>query len=286
MFVPGDLQLIMENLGQLQTSSMSKPTNHTAPILVSRFACPLPGNTKICISKEGDVWLGGHKSRELVKVDIKGQVLRRREIQNEPNGLSMMECGDVIISPRSCDSRSVSRLLEDDREHHLFDTSPSYSAGVSVTIEQEILTCTVDGRVVRINGDGTNVQQIYKGSGEWSALHAVESTDGSIYISDPSHSAIVMSSKYGKVLSTITHTTDVQQFGRPWGMVVDKMYNILCADFDNNCVYTTHQNEQMRELVGRSHGIQSPTWLAVDNDNNLWITQKNGIINVVKYLAS
>ncbi|KAK3084967.1 hypothetical protein FSP39_022153 [Pinctada imbricata] len=301
-FVPCNLESIVENLGKLHitasplkfiprkqytssSSLKSKALKVTTPTIVSKFKCPLLGSPRICITKEGDVWLGGSGSRELVMVDIKGQVLRRRNIQNRPYSLAVMDCGDVIISPDSGDSRSVSRLMRDGREQHVFDTSPSYSDGVSVTAEQKILMCTLDGRVVKTNGDGTNVKQIYKGRDDYSALHAVEDADGNIYISGGANQAVVKINKDGKVLSTITHTTGGRQLGPPWGLVVDKMDNILCADSANYCVYIIDQNQKMRELVGRSHGIQRPIWLAVDNDNNLWITQYYGNVHVVKYLS-
>ncbi|KAK3084148.1 hypothetical protein FSP39_009006 [Pinctada imbricata] len=286
VYVPGDLQSV---LGKLQVSSpppsVSKPLKLTTPTVVSKFKCPLEGYPQICITKEGDVWLGGSESRELVMVDIKGQVLRRRNIQNRPYSLAVMDCGDVIIIPHGGDSRSVNRLMKDDREQHVFDPSTPCSNGVSVTADQKILICIYDGRVVSINGDGTNVKHIYKCSGIESAIHAVENADGNIYISGWTNHAVVKVNKDGKVLSTITHTTGGQQLGGPWGLVVDKMDNILCADSDKHCVYIIDQNQQMRKLVGHSHGIQRPSWLAVDNDNNLWITQEYGNVHVVKYLS-
>ena len=37
--------------------------------------------------------------------------------------------------------------------------------------------------------------------------------------------------------------------------------------------------------MGESHGIQDPMWLAVDSDDNMWVTQKDGNIKVFKYLT-
>ncbi|KAK3085149.1 hypothetical protein FSP39_025118 [Pinctada imbricata] len=111
LFVPGDLQSIVENMGKLHISPsplMAKPLKLVSTTMVSKFHCQLQGNPRICITKDGDIWLGGYESRELVMVDIKGQVLRRRTIQNRPYSLAVMDCGDVIISPHSDDSRSVS----------------------------------------------------------------------------------------------------------------------------------------------------------------------------------
>ncbi|KAK3084188.1 hypothetical protein FSP39_009780 [Pinctada imbricata] len=284
-FVSGDLQSMVGNIGKLHISHSSLMPKLRTPTIILQFKCPVQGYPRICITKEGDVWLGGSESRELVMVDIKGQVLKRREIHNTPAALAVMDCGDVIISPRGSNSKSVSRLLKDGREQHLYDTSPSCSYGVSVTANQTILICTLDGGVVRINGDGTNVKQVNKGSGEWSAIHAVEAADGNIYITDRSNHAVVIVSKDGQVLSTIKHTTEGQKLQGPIGLVMDKIGNILCADWDNYAVYIIDQNQQMRELVGPSRGILYPQWLALDNDNNLWITQTNGTVHVIKYLS-
>ncbi|KAK3083785.1 hypothetical protein FSP39_003205 [Pinctada imbricata] len=301
-FVPCNIKPIVEKLGKIHTTASplklipgkkhissssltSKPFKVTTPTVVSKFKCPLQGWPSICITKECDVWLGGDETRELVMVNIKGEVLGRRKIQNRPNALAVMECGDVIISPRGDVTRSVSRLLRDGKEQHVFDTSPSWSYGVSVTADQRILICTGDGRVVKTNGDGSNVKQIYQSSGNDSAVHAVEDADGNIYISDYANYAVVKVNKDGKVLSTITHTTGGQQLGRSWGLVMDKMDNMLCTDWNKNAVYTIDQNWQIWELVGRSHGIRDPRWLAVDNDNNLWVTQSDGNVHVVKYLS-
>ncbi|KAK3083741.1 hypothetical protein FSP39_002404 [Pinctada imbricata] len=284
---PGDLQLITEKLRKLLVNPsplMSKSLKITTLTVASKFKCPLEGFPRICITKEDDVWLGGFESRELVMVDIKGRVTRRRKIQNRTNSLAVMDCGDVIISPRSADSKSVSRLPRDGKEQHVFDTSPSISAGVSVTPDQKILICAVDGRVVKTNV-GFNVKEIYNGPGKNYIIQAVENREGNIYITDWDNQSLVKTSEDGKVLSTITHTTEGQQLGRPHGLVVDKMDNVLCTDTENDCVYIIDQNQQISELVGRSQGIQSPHWLAVDNDNNLWITQEDGTVQIVKYVT-
>ena len=56
-------------------------------------------------------------------------------------------------------------------------------------------------------------------------------------------------------------------------------------DYSNGRVYIINQNGEVRELVGKSHGIQKPEWLAVDSDDNLWVTQNDGNIKVVKFMA-
>ncbi|KAK3093800.1 hypothetical protein FSP39_020398 [Pinctada imbricata] len=285
IFLPGDATSIGGILGKLHVKPpplVSEPLKPTLLTMVLMFTCPLQGSLSICTTKEGDVWLGGYGSRELLMVDIKGQVTRREKIQSRPAALAVMECGDIIVSPNCEDSKSVSRLTKNGKEKHIYDASPSYCNGVSVTVDQKILICTGDGRVVKIDGDGTNVKQIYKGSGSDSAVHAVENANGNIYISDFAHSAVVRVTSYGKVQS-IAHTAEGQKLGRPWGLVVDKMDNILCADIDRHCVYIIDQ--QIREMAGCFDRIQEPGWLAVDNDNNLWIAQGNEDVQVAKYLS-
>ncbi|KAK3083614.1 hypothetical protein FSP39_000268 [Pinctada imbricata] len=291
VFVSGSLQKLGENLGKLQVSSTSviakprrNPLKLTKPTIVSKFKCPSQGDPSICINKEGDVWLGGKKSRELVMVNIKGQVLKRRTIQNRPKALAVMDCGDVIISPNVDDSMAISRCLRDGTEQHIFyDETPSCL--VSITADQKILICTVDGRVVRINGDGSNIKQIYRGSGDYSVVHAVENADGNIYISDQNKSAVVMITKDGKVLTTITQTVEGEILKWPLGLVVDKLGNTLCTDISKACVYIINQNGQMRKLIDSSVCNQEPRCLAVDNDNNLWIAHFDGTVLVVKYLS-
>ncbi|KAK3084154.1 hypothetical protein FSP39_009129 [Pinctada imbricata] len=292
VFVSGSLQKLGENLGKLKVSSSSveakprrNPLKLTTPTIVSKFKCPLQGYIypSICINKEGDVWLGGQESRELVMVNIKGQVLKRRKIQNRPNSLAVMECGDVIISPISNDSMAISRCLRDGTEQQIFDETPSCL--VSITADQKILICTEDGRVVRINGDGSNIKQIYRGSGRYSAIHAVENADGNIYISDYNKSAVVMITKDGKVLTTITQTVEREKLKWPLALVVDKIGNTLCTDSAKGCVYIINQNGQIRKLIDSLFFHQSPRFLAVDNDNNLWITHNDGTVLVVKYLS-
>ncbi|KAK3084441.1 hypothetical protein FSP39_013589 [Pinctada imbricata] len=288
-FVDGYLQSIVENLRKLiisPSSLMSKQLKITTPTVVSKLKCPLDGYSRICITKEGDVWLGGHKSRKLVMVDIKGQVIRRMKMKNRTAALAVMDSGDVILSPHGDDSKSVSKLMKYGREQRVFDSSPSASFGVSVTSDQKILICTVDGRVVRINDNGTNAKEIYKGSRNYSTIHAVENANGNTYISNRTNHAVVIVSRDGLVLSTITQTRDGRKLQKPKGLVMDKMHNILCADTDADCVYIIDQNQEMRELVGPSHGIESPQWLAVDNNENLWIAQENGNVHVVKYLSA
>ncbi|KAK3106116.1 hypothetical protein FSP39_013055 [Pinctada imbricata] len=256
-----------------------------AATMMSTFQSPVKGWPSVCTSKEGNVWLGGNQSKEIVMVDTQGRVLQRRNVPNRPHALAIMDCGDVILAS-VCENEKnlVSRLQADGSEQVLFDASPSTNMGVSVTADQKILICTWDGRAVRTNGDGTVVERLYNGSGDGATMYAIENIDGNIYISDMKAHAIVLVSESGGVLSTITKTIEGKDLGWPLGLAMDRKGNLLCLDGENHCVYIMDQNQKLRELVGREHGIQEPRQLDVDNHNNLWIGQFDGTVHIVKYL--
>ncbi|KAK3084883.1 hypothetical protein FSP39_020776 [Pinctada imbricata] len=283
-FVPFDVHSMDKSLWKLRISSVAKPLELIPPQIVSTFKSPLKGNPSICITNNGDVWLGGSDSEKLVMVDIKGKVLKEKKIFIKPSSLAVLDCGDVIMS--HLESRSVTRLLNNGKQQHIFDASPSYGNGVSVNRDQKVLICTIDGRVMRINSDGTNIKRIYKGSSNFFAVYAVESLDGNIYITNPKRPEVLIINENGKVLSTIKHTSNGKAIKQPACLVMDKMGYMLCSDILNDCVYILDQNQQARELVGRAYGIQKPDELDVDRENNLWITQKDGTVIVVKYLSA
>ena len=117
-----------------------------------------------------------------------------------------------------------------------------------------------------------------------SASHAIELPDSNICISDFANKALVIIDKNGKILKQINKPLGVEDIF-PYGLACDSMGNILSADCSNDRVYTFSQNGEVRELVGKSHGMQRPMWLAVDRDDNVWVAQADGHIKVVKYLA-
>ncbi|KAK3084117.1 hypothetical protein FSP39_008451 [Pinctada imbricata] len=288
VYVSGDLHYVVKHLGKLQISeplSITYPLRLNTAKVVSIIKCPVQGYPSMCITKEGEVWLGGSDSRELVMVNIHGEELRRRKIQNRPYALAAMDCGDIIISPRPDDSRSITRLMKDGREQLVFDTSPSWSRGVSVTKDQKILICIEDGRLMRTTSDGTKVKKIYKGSGCDSVEHAVQISNGNIIISNWKHASVVMINMKGEVLSTITRTAEGQMLGRLHGILVDNMDNIFCAGESKSSVYCIDQNQQIRKFIVLSDVFWKPRCLDVDCDKNLWITQFDGNIHVVKYLS-
>ncbi|KAK3082868.1 hypothetical protein FSP39_007488 [Pinctada imbricata] len=286
-FIPADVTEIVGDFVKLQAFPPSVVVKHfesITPTIISKFKSPLQGYPRISITKKGNAWLAGHNERKLAMVDMKGRVLDRRIIENRPFALAVMENGDVVINPRSGDSSSVTRLLLDGTEIPIFDSASSGCYGISVTADQKILISTCDGRVLRIDGVGANVKQIYKGSTQTSSIHAVEGADGNIFISDWAIPAVVIVNNDGKVLSTITQSEEGETVQEPSCLVLDNMGNICCSDRAKDCIYIIDKSRKMRKLVGKSLGIKRPRFLAVDCKNYLWVTQRDGSIFVLRYL--
>ena len=271
---------------KISTAPSLRGTNKqiVEPTILSTFQSELQGYPSICVTDEGKAWIGGYGSRELRLVDRNGKVVRTRQTKNRPYGLSITSSGDIILSPHGGDSRTVMKLRADGTEHPLLDVSPSYSVGMSVTRDGDILVCTTDGRVMRCNEEGGDVRKLYDEKKFRSALHAIELPDSNICISDVANKALVIIDRNGKILKQINTPLGLQYFS-PQGLACDSLGNILSADFDNGRVYITSRTGEIRELVGKSHGIKEPIWLAVDSDNNMWVAQYDGNIKVVKYLA-
>ena len=254
------------------------------PKIVSTFKSNSKGLPSICVTADVNAWVGGDESKELRLVNWKGEEFKTRQTKYRPNALGMAMSGDIIFKPRSEDSRTVMKLRADGTECPLLDVSQSASQGVSVTEDGNILVCTAGGCVMRCNGDGGNVRQLYDGKKKNSVLHAIELPDSNICISDVANKALVIIDKNGKVLRHINQPPGVQDIS-PWGLACDSLGNILLADLKNNRVCIISQGREVRELVGESHGIQAPRWLAVDSEDSLWIAQNDGHVKVVKYLA-
>ena len=241
------------------------------------------GNPSICLTEDGKAWVGGSNSSDLRLLESDGKIVRTRRPTTRPVCLAMTSSGDIILSPYGGD-RTVLKLGKDGTESPLLDISRSFCHGVSVTQDGDILVCTTDGRIMRAKEDGDNVRLIYNGKKELSVVQAIELPDGNICVSDNANKALVIIDKEGHVIRRIVPPTGVEDY-RPWGLVCDSTGNILSADMKNDCVYMVSQTGEFRKLVGASYGIRLPCWLAVDRDDQLWLTQTNGETIVVKYLA-
>ena len=277
---------ISELLAKLKISTaVTRPgTNKqiVEPTIFSTFKSELQGYPSIYVTGEGKAWIGGYDSKELV--DRNGKVIWSRQTKNRPYALAIMLSKDIILSPNNSDSKTVMKLRTDGTECPLLDVSPSDSMGVSVTEDGDILVCTTDGRVMRCNGDGGDVRQLYDGKKNDTARHAIELPDSNICISDVANKALVIIDRNGKILKQINKPLGVENF-YPCGLACDNIGNILSVDYNNDRVYIISQNGEIRELVGKSHGISGPVWLAVDGDDYLWVAQYDEHIKVVKYLA-
>ena len=254
------------------------------PKIVSTFKSKLKGWPSICLTEDGKAWVGGFESKELRLVDLNDKLARTQQSNNRPRSLAMVPSGDIILGPRPADSKTVMKLRTDATESPLLDVSTSYSEGVSVTEDGDILVCTQDGCVMRCNGDGGDVRKLYDGKKNNSAANALELPDGNICIADVANKSLVIIDKNEKILKQINKPLGVQNF-YPLGLACDSLGNILSVDYNNDRVCIISQNGEVRELAGKSHGMKEPIWLAVDSDDNMWVAQYDGNIKVVKYLA-
>ena len=253
------------------------------PKIGSTFKSKSKGWHSLCVTADGKAWIGGTDSKELSLVDCNGKVVRTRQTKNRPCALAMTSSGDIILSPHGDDSRTAVKLRADGTECPLLDVSPSYCYGVSVTEDDDILLCTTDGRVMRCNGDGGSIRQIYHGKKSDTARHAIELPDRNICISDEANNALVIIDKNGHIQKQIHKPLGMQDFS-PDVLACDSLGNILSVDENNDCVCIISQKGDVRELVGKSHGIKEPRWLAVDGYDNMWVAQYDGNIKMVKYM--
>ena len=150
------------------------------------------------------------------------QSSKARQTKYRPYALAMTSSGDIILSPRNADSKTVMKLRADGTECALLNVSPSWSLGVSVTDDDDILVCASGGRVMRCNGDGGNVRQIYDGKKDDTARYAIELPDSNICIADGAHKALVIIDKTGKILKQINKPLGVQNFS-PRGLACDSI---------------------------------------------------------------
>ena len=283
-----EMKDISELLAKLKISTAaSRPATNkqiVKPTIISTFRSDSQGTPSICVTQEGKAWIGGYGSRELRLVNRNGKVIMSRQTKNRPNALAIMSSQDIVLSPNKWDSNTAMQLRADATEIPLLDVSPSYSEGVSVTEDGDILICTLDGRVMRCNAEGGDVRKLYDGKKKNSAGITLELPGGNICIADVANKALVIIDKNGKILTQINKPLGVQNF-YPLGLACDNIGNILSVDVKNDCVYIISQKGEIRELVGKSHGIKDPMWLAVDSDDNVWVAQYDGNIKVVKYMA-
>ena len=272
----------------LSVLNISPNTNVTKqicdPQIISSFKSRFENGQSICLTVDAKAWVGGFQSYGLELMDGTGNVLENRKTTYRTNAMAITSSGDIILIPRKEDSTKVIKLRIDGTESPILEASPSYAKGVSVTVNDDILISMVDGRLMRCGVNGEDIRKLYDGKKKNSVAHAIELQNGNISISDAADNALVIINKNGKVLNKIMKPLGVKGYS-PWGMACDRMNNILSVDEDNDRIYIINQKREVRELVGKTHQIGKPLWLALDRDDNLWITQNDGNIKVVKYMA-
>ncbi|KAK3092792.1 hypothetical protein FSP39_007276 [Pinctada imbricata] len=258
------------------------------PEVISSFNSTLKGYPFICYAGNDQILMGTAESNDIHTVNSKGKIVHKREnvLRHKCYSLALTISQDILVSPQ--EGNHVDILRRQNKLTTFLDTSPYETRFITLTEKQEILVCLKkdiysNGRVILCDRKGGNQRHIGSDDLYESPIQAVQLQDGGFCISDYGKERLVLLNSDCNIRHIIQNPLGRKRFW-PRGICTDKAGNILATDGWNTCVYVIGKDMSVRELVGKTEGITLPRCLCVDDDNNLWVAQKNCEIKAFKYL--
>uniref|UniRef100_K1QSC9 Uncharacterized protein n=1 Tax=Magallana gigas TaxID=29159 RepID=K1QSC9_MAGGI len=126
---------------------------------------------------------------------------------------------------------------------------------------------------------------LYSGNGR--LKYITENRNHDICVADSKAGAVVVVNQDGKLRWRYTgHLLVTKNIPfKPVGITTDSQSHILTADIDNPCIHILDQNGQFLRYIDSCY-LNHPFGLCVDNDDNLFVCENDGIGNIkkIKYL--
>lgn len=251
---------------------------------------------------QGFVWVRGSEA-SVNKIDMQGNVQETFSTQTKigrPSGL--IETEDGIVFYTDVDNKKIRKVTKDLQEENEINTE-WYPMGMCISVSGHILVCvarlpayeidkTDEGKVLRINFQGNIVQEIEKNSDNENLyvrpIFISENINQDICVSDCKKKSVTVVDRTG-IFRFVYGGGFIQNDNRifsPAELDTDKDGNVLISDEKNNLVHLLDIDGRfLRYILTAEDGISKPRGLKVDNEDRLWLTEKdNQRIKVFQYL--
>ncbi|XP_052683018.1 uncharacterized protein LOC128163452 [Crassostrea angulata] len=243
----------------------------------------------ISLGKSDRLWVSDD-SGNLIQTDVQGNQLQKIQTNGLFEGYhTVTQEGDLIYTDR--DNRFIIKITPDNTITKFINTNNKIPLSIhSSHINGDILVGMMnngEGNVTRYNKTGTELQDIQRDNKEEVLyifpLYITENINGDILVSDFRKNAVVVVNKLGQ--HRFSYTGQVPVFN-PYGICSDVLGHILVCGFYSDTVDLLDQDGQFLSLLlTKQQGLQYPSSLCVDDENNLILGQRNtNTVTVYKYL--
>ncbi|XP_062597973.1 uncharacterized protein LOC134259405 [Saccostrea cucullata] len=224
----------------------------------------------------------------LVQIDLQGNVIQ--EIETIGSGVyhTVTQDGDLIFTDK--DKKVINRITQGNNITEFIKTGDWIPISIhSSHINGDLLVGMmkgVEGKVTRYNKTGKelqNLQQDIKGLEQYRIpQYITENFNGDICTSHWGK-AVVVVNKSGQ--HRFSYTGQGRWF-TPCGICTDVLGHILVCDGLNNTVHLLDQDGQFLSLLlTQQQGVEYPCSVCVDDENNLYVGQKEtNTLTVYKYI--
>uniref|UniRef100_K1Q8S9 Tripartite motif-containing protein 2 n=1 Tax=Magallana gigas TaxID=29159 RepID=K1Q8S9_MAGGI len=261
------------------SSSVTKVREYTVP--------GVNGVYHMSLGKSGRLWVSDDIGN-LVQINLQGKQLQKIQTSGGSGYHTVTQDGDLIYTDR--DNKVINRITPDNTITEFIKTGVWRPLSIhSSHINGDLLVGMRkdgEGKVTRYNKTGTEMQSVQrdnKGQALYGGpLYITENINGDVCVSDYDN-AVVLVDKSGQHRFSYTG----QRSGyRPYGLCTDVLGHILVCDDRSEKVHILDQDGQFLSLLlTKQQGVYNPRSVCVDDENNLWVGQRNtNTVTVYKYL--
>ncbi|XP_061167597.1 uncharacterized protein LOC133176495 [Saccostrea echinata] len=243
----------------------------------------------VSLDQSGRLWISDDDGN-LVQTDLQGNVIQKIKTSDGRGYHTVTQDGDLIFTDQ--DKKVINRITQDNSITEFIKTGDWRPLSIhSSHINGDILvgmTKIEEAKVTRYNKTGKelqNIQRDNKGQGLYDIPHYItENINGDICTSDYNNGVVVVN-KSGQ--HRFSYTGQKSEFW-PYGICTDVLGHILVCDgyFCSNTVHLLDQDGQFLSLLlTQQQGVKYPRSVCVDDENNLYVGQRNtNTVTVYKYL--
>nr|XP_022345098.1 tripartite motif-containing protein 2-like [Crassostrea virginica] len=243
----------------------------------------------VSADKSGRLWVSDDRGN-LVQTDLQGKQLQKIQTSGGQESYhTATQDGDLIYTDK--DKKVICRITPDKKITEFIKTGEWTPVSVhSSRINGDILVGMIKDKEAKVTWysksgkELQNIQRDNQGQGLYGyPYYITENINGDICTSDGNKYAVVVVNKSGQ--HRFSYTGQGSQFG-PYGICTDVLGHILVCDYYSATVHLLDQDGGFLSIILSSQqGITYPRGVCVDEENNLYVGQRDiNTVTVFTYL--
>ncbi|XP_062595263.1 uncharacterized protein LOC134256600 [Saccostrea cucullata] len=242
----------------------------------------------VSLDQSGRLWISDWDGN-LVKTDLQGNEIQKIETSGGSQGYhTVTQDRDLIFTDR--DKKVIKRITQDNNITEFINTGDWKPLSIhSSQINGDLLVGMEkdrEGKVIRYNKTGKELQNIQRNNKGRELYrypqYITENINGDICTSDYFNGVVVVN-KSGQ--HRFSYTGQKSRFW-PFGICTDVLGHIMVCDSNSESVHLLDQDGQFLSLLlTQQQGVRRPRSVCVDDENNLYVGQRDTkTLTVYKYL--